>query len=199
MGFWGSLFGGSNPTLNSDMKQFGQIGSFATNLGESDTSKSSNYWSSLLSGDASKSAKALAPQISASKVAGQQQNKTGAEQGTRSGGTAASTADTNDKTRGNITKLLGSLTSSAASSLSSQGSSAMNTGLSALTSQENASQQQMQNWSNSILGKGVTTGVSAVESYGLGAAGGKLAGQSAGKSGLSTMQDYLSGANGANS
>ena len=195
MGFWGSLFGGSNPTLNSDMKQFGQIGSFATNLGESDMSKSSNYWSSLLSGDASKSAKALAPQISASKVAGQQQNKTGAEQGTRSGGTAASAAATNDTTRGNITKMLGSLTSNAASSLSSQGSSAMNTGLSALTSQENASQQQMQNWSNSILGKGITTGVSAVESYGLGAAGGALAGQKAGKSGLSTMQDYLSGAN----
>lgn len=190
MGFWGSLFGGSNSTLNSDIKQFGQIGSFATNLGESSMGKAKDYWSSLLSGDASKSAKALAPQISASKVAGQQQNKTGAEQGTRSGGTAASTAATNDTTRGNITKMLGSLTSSAASSLGSLGSSALNTGLSALSSQERASQEQTQNWSNSILGKAVTGGVSAATSYGLGAAGGALAGTGAAKTGLKTMQDY---------
>jgi len=199
MGFWGSLFGGSNPTLNSDIKQFGQIGSFATNLGESSMTKSKDYWSSLLSGDASKSAKALAPQISASKVAGQQQNKTGAEQGTRSGGTAASTAATNDTTRANITKLLGSLTSNAASSLGSLGSSALNTGISALSQQEQASQQQMENWSNSILGKGITGGVSAAESFGLGAAGGAMAGTGAAKGGMSAMTSGMSAGKGGSS
>jgi hypothetical protein len=166
MGFWGSLFGGSNPTLSSDIKQFGQIGSFATNLGESNLSKSSNYYSSLLSGDASKSAKALAPQIGAAKESAQQDTKKAAEQGTRSGGTAASTAATKDKTRGNITNLLGSLTSSAASGLASSGSSALGTGLSAYGQQVGASQQQMQNWSKSILGHGVTSGVQSLEELG---------------------------------
>ncbi len=65
MSFWGSLFGGSNPTLNQDIGQFGQIGGFATGLGESNLSQASNFWSSILSGDQSKIAKTLGPEIGA--------------------------------------------------------------------------------------------------------------------------------------
>ena len=75
MSFWGSLFGGQNKTLNSDMNQFGQIGGFATGLGESNLSQASNFYSSLLSGDPSKQAKALGPEIGAIQQQGQQAKK----------------------------------------------------------------------------------------------------------------------------
>ena len=155
MSFWGSLLGGQNKTLSSDMSQFGQIGSFATNKGESNVSKASDYWSSILGGDASKTAKTLAPQIGAAKESAQQDTKKAAEQGTRSGGTAASTAATSDKTRATITGQIGNLTSSSASNLGQMGSSLMSQGMQAYGQQMNASQLQISNWKNSILGKDV--------------------------------------------
>jgi hypothetical protein len=161
MSFFGSLFGGSNPTLNSNIQQYGQIGSFATGMGEKDTSQASNFWSNILSGDSSKIAQSLAPQISAAKTSANQNNKTTAEFGTRSGGNAASTAATNDKVHSDITNLIGSLTGNSASNLASLGSSSLNTGLSAIGAQTQASQQQMQNWSNSILGKTISQGIGA--------------------------------------
>jgi len=156
MGFAGSLFGGSNSTLSSDINKFGQIGDFATGMGEKNLTTSSNFWNSILSGDSSKQSQALAPQIGAAKQSAQQQNKTTAEMGTRSGGNAASNAGRSDKTRSDITGMIGQLTGNAASNLGSSGSSLLSQGASAYGQQVNASQQQMSNWQNSILGKFTT-------------------------------------------
>ena len=180
MGFWDSLFGGKNSTLSSDISQFGNVGQQQTGQGQKNENQASNFFSSILSGDSSKQAQALAPEISAAKKSAQEQTKTNAEFGSRSGGTAASTAATNDKVHSDITNLIGSLTNSSATNLASMGESQIGTGLSALSQQEQASQQQMQNWSNSILGKSITGAVSAAESAGLGAVGGAMGGAGAG-------------------
>jgi hypothetical protein len=125
-----------------------------------------------VSGDASKQMQTLAPQISAAKTSNAQTQKSNAEMGTRSGGTAASNNASSDKLHSDITNLVGSLTGGAASSLASLGSSEMSTGLGALGQEQGATAQRMQNWSDSILGKGITTAVSAAETYALGGMGG---------------------------
>jgi hypothetical protein len=176
MGFWGSLFGGSNPTLNSDINQFGQIGGFATGLGEKNLSQASNFWSSILSGDPTQTAKSLAPQISTIEQQAQQQRNTGAQFGNRSGGTNASNQMIGDQATGSINNMISSLLGSSASNLGNSGAGLLSQGASAYGAQEQASQQRMQNWMNSILGKGITGAVQAGESAGLGAAGGALPG-----------------------
>ena len=103
---------------------------FATNLGEKDLTASSDFMNAILSGDATKTMQALAPQVSAAKTSAQQGNKTTAEFGNRGGGTGAATAATNDKVHSDITNLIGSLTGGAASHLGSMGSNALGMGMS---------------------------------------------------------------------
>jgi hypothetical protein len=158
MGFFSSLFGGSNPTLSKDISQFGQIGGFATGLGEKNLTQASNFWSSILSGDPSKTAKTLAPQISSIQQQGEQQKQSTAQFGTRSGGSTAAMQQVGAQTRGSINNLIGSLTGSAASNLGSTGSGLLGQGMSAYSQQAGLSQEQMQNWSNSILGGALTGG-----------------------------------------
>lgn len=173
MSFFGSLFGGSNPTLNKDINQFGSIGGFATGLGENNLSQSSQFFSSILSGDPSKTAKALAPQISSIQQQTQQQKNQNAQFGNRSGGTNASNQMANDKATGSINDMISSLLGGAASSLSSSGSNLLNAGLGAYGQQVNASQLQMQNWQSSLFGGALTGGLgiglgSAAKAAGLG-------------------------------
>lgn len=127
------MFGIDEGPSKQQNSQYGDLTSasgFATGLGESDLTASSNFMQAILSGDPTKISQVLAPQISAEKTSAQQQNKTAAEFGTRSGGTAASTAATNDKVHSDITNLVASLTGGAASSLASTGSSLLSTGIS---------------------------------------------------------------------
>ena len=169
MSFWTSLLGGASPTLNTDISSTGAIAGNATSIGTKDLTTGSNWMNAIVGGDATKTAQALAPQISAAKKSAQTQNKTAAMFGTRSGGTAASTASTSDKLHSDITNLIGSLTGSAASGLTNLGSSLLQTGLGAYTTQADLEKQRMQNWSDSILGKGTTTAAAAGESFALGA------------------------------
>jgi hypothetical protein len=168
MSFFGSLFGGSNPTLNKNIQEFGQIGGFATGMGEKNLTQASNFYSSLLSGDPSKQAQTLAPEISAQQQQGQQAKNAAAQFGSRSGGTAASMQSIDAQGRGSINNMIASLLGSSAGALSSQGQGLLSQGTGAYQAQQAASQQQMENWSNSILGKGITSGVAAGESFGLG-------------------------------
>lgn len=187
MGFWGSLFGGSNPTLNQDIGQFGQIGGFATGLGEGNLSQASNFWSSLLSGDPSKQAQALAPEIGTIQQQGQQQKSQAAQFGNRGGGTNASMQMVDAQSRGAINNMISSLLGSSASNLGNIGSSLLGQGQSAFGAQAQGSQQQMENWANSILGRGITGGIGAAESFGLGAAGGAAGGTGAGAGGMAAL------------
>jgi hypothetical protein len=132
-----------------------------------------------VSGDATKTSQVLAPVISAAKVSNAQTQKSNTEMGTRSGGTAASNNASSDKLHSDITNLTGSLTGKAADTLLSSGSSLLGTGLQATGMNEEFSQQRMENWSNSILGLGVTKGAGFAEGLGLNSIAG-LAGKSGG-------------------
>jgi hypothetical protein len=127
-GFFGVDMGVSDQQ-KSNYGNLTNAAGFATNLGEKDLGASSKFMTDILSGDVGKITQALAPQIGAAKSSAQQQNKQNAEFGTRSGGTAASTAATNDKVHSDITNLIGQLTGGAASSLSSVGDSLLGKGM----------------------------------------------------------------------
>ncbi len=176
MGFIGALFGGQNEHLNKDLGVTQDIAGFSSGLGKSNLSKASKFWSDIMGGDSSKQTQALSPEISAAKTSAQQQNKTNAEFGSRSGGTAASTAATDDKVHSYITNLLGNLTGSSASNLASTGSSLLGTSLSATEMNEKFSQDQIANWSDSILGLGLTKGAGFAEGAGLNWLGSKMGG-----------------------
>lgn len=153
--------------MNTLIGQFGQTGAKAIGQGQSYTNQAGNWYSSILSGDATKQAGALAPEIGAAKTSAQQQQKQNSIFGGRSGGTAASTSASNDKVHSDITNLLGSLTGSSAGALGSLGSNLLGQGLGALGQQQGAVQQRMENWSHSLFGKGLATATSAAEGYGL--------------------------------
>ena len=187
MSFWTSLFGGQNKTLSKDINQFGQIGSFATGLGESNLSQASNFMSSILSGNQSKIGKTLGPEISNIKGQGQQSKMQTAQFGNRGGGSNASMQTADDKSSASVNKMISSLLGSSASGLGSLGSSLLGQGMQAYGQQAQLSQEQMSNWANSILGKGITGAAGAAESFGLGAAGGAISGTGAGTGGMSAM------------
>ena len=169
--FFSALFGGKNDVLSSDIGKMGQIGGFATDTGEKNVTAGSDFMRALTSGDASKVSQVEAPIISAAKTSNQQTQKTNAEMGTRSGGTAASNNASSDKLHSDITNLTGSLTGKAADTLLSSGDSLLSKGAEATSAEAGLSQERYQNWMDSILGKGITSGVAAAESAGLGAAG----------------------------
>lgn len=165
MGFWGSLFGGSSSTLNSLIPKYGKTGDQQVDSGQTNENTASDFWRSIISGDATKTSQALAPEISAAKTRTSQDQKTNAMFGGRSGGTAAANASATDKLHSDITNLIGSLTNSSASSLANLGSTMVSTGLSSYQMQEQASQQQMENWKSSILGSGISGGINYAESF----------------------------------
>ena len=168
MGWGSSLFTGSNPTLANDMASTGNIGNFSSAMGQGNITNSSNFFNSLLSGNSKDQAKVLAPQIKTMQDQGQQQLNTTSQFGNRSGGTNASNQKNMDTTRGNIDNSISSLTGSAASNLMSSGQSLLGTSLNASQQQAQMSQQQMENWSNSIGGLATTSAIGHAEGFTLG-------------------------------
>ena len=152
MGWLGSILAGSNGTLGGDIHQSGQIAGFGQSLGEGDLQNASGFYNDILSGNSAKQAAVLAPEISNIQKQGQQQIATAGQFGNRSGGTNASAQNNIDTQRGQVSNMVSGLMGNAASGLSSIGSSALNTGLSANAQQAQQSQEQMQNFQNSILG-----------------------------------------------
>ena len=171
MSFLSGLFGGSNPTLNANIATFGANAGAENQQGLSDTSSASGFWNSILSGGGKQ---ALAPQIGSIMKQGEQQKQSLSQFGNRGGGNNAAMQDAGDKSAASVNDLVGSQMSGAASGLASLGSNMLNMGLQSGEAQDQASQQRMQNWQNSILGKGIGGAVGAAESFGLGSAGGAL-------------------------
>lgn len=169
--FLSSIFGGSNPTLNSAIPQFGAISGYGVNQGEGDINAASGFWNSILSGDPAKIGQVLGPQIQAIEGQGQQQKQTLGQFGNRSGGTNAKAQTIGDTTRSEVNNMVSNLTGSAASNLGSMGQNLLGQGTAALQSQVNASQTQMSNWQNSLFGglaKGVTSALGDAAVGGLG-------------------------------
>lgn len=161
MSFFSGLFGGSNPTLNSQLGTLGGIAGNTSSQGVSDVSSASKFFQSILSGDT----KSLAPQIGGIQKQGQQQKQTLSQFGNRSGGTNASAQTIDDKTKSSINDMIASLTGGAASSLGSLGTSLIGQGLGAYKQQADVSQTQLENWKSSILGSGITGAINYGESF----------------------------------
>lgn len=165
MSFWGSLFGGQNPTLNSTISNTGTIAGNASTIGQQNTSAGSGFFNSILSGDPTKTAQALAPAISAGQEGEQQQKNQIAQFGNRSGGNTAKVASLDSANRGNIINAVGGMQSGAAGTLLSSGQSLLNTALGAYGQQADMSETQMKNWASSILGSATTGAVNYGESF----------------------------------
>ena len=167
MSFWTSIFGGQNKTLNSNINNFQSIGGFATNLGEKSLSDAAKFSSDILSGDQSKIAKSLGPEIKTIQDQTQQNKNQTAQFGNRSGGNNAKIQTSGDTARSSINDLVSSLLGKSADSLASIGSTSLSAGMNAYKTGTDLSQTQMDNWSNSILGLGLTKGAGFLEGLGL--------------------------------
>lgn len=126
------MFGIDMGPSGQENTQYGNLSSasgFATNQGEGDISASDQFMRAILSGDATKTSQALAPQIGAEKKSAQQDIATRSQFGTRSGGTAAANAASTDKVHSDITSMIAQLTGGAASTLSSTGQGLLGQGM----------------------------------------------------------------------
>lgn len=122
-GLIGSIFdlAEGNPA-GKEQSQFGQLGNYDTGVGEGLTTAGTGFEENILSGDPSKIATSLAPEIGAQQSQLQQQELQNANFGNRSGGTNASTQASQGAARGNIIDLVGGLQSKTAGEAVSQGS-----------------------------------------------------------------------------
>ena len=159
MSFLGGIFTGSNPTLQSDIGNSGDVAGFGISQGEGDISNASGFYNSLLSGNQADISKLLAPQISDITGQGQQQKNTLAQFDNRSGGTNSQAQGIDDKTRASINDMISKLTAGAAAGDASLGTSALGLGLSANDQQAQEAQQKLQNQQQSLLGGAITGGV----------------------------------------
>ena len=124
----GSLVSGlfdlaSGNPVEQEQQQLGALGNYQTGVGEGLTTAGAGYEEALLSGDPSRIAQAMAPEISANQQQTQQFKNQTAEFSPRSGGTAAAVANADTSGRLNLIDLLGKEQSGAASTSLSAGSS----------------------------------------------------------------------------
>ncbi|MGI4815982.1 MAG: hypothetical protein ACRYGG_21985 [Janthinobacterium lividum] len=165
MSFLGSLFGGSNPTLNKQIGDMSSLAGNATTAGLSNLNTASSYFRDILSGGGKKS---LAPQIASIQKQGGQQRSTLAQFGNRGGGTNATAQTIGDRTAGSVNDLVANLTQGAASSVAGIGSGLLGAGMDASKSAASFSEEQMKNWMDSILGKSVTSIAGSAEGFATG-------------------------------
>ena len=102
--------------------ELSSLGGFETGTGEGLTTAGANFDESILSGDPTRIAQTLAPEISSGQTQVQQQANQNAQFGTRSGGSTASTNAAQAGERANIINLEGGLQSGTAGSALSAGS-----------------------------------------------------------------------------
>lgn len=122
------MFGIDVSPSSAETGQYNALSSasqFATGLGEGNLTLSSEFFQNLLTNPI----KALAPEISAGQLQTQQQAKTNAEFGTRSGGTAGANQAASAQNRANVINLMGGAQTGAASTLGSTGANLLGTGI----------------------------------------------------------------------
>ena len=154
-GFLSSLFGGSNPTLNKNIAQFGSESGFGRGIGEGDVTEASKFYSDILSGDPTKMAEALSPEIKSLQDQAQQKKNQLAQFSPRSGGTAAAASDIDKSGTADLLSLEGGLTNNAASGAAHLGTTEQGLGMEAQQLQDQASQEKLKNQQDSILGQAI--------------------------------------------
>ena len=165
MSWLSEIFTGNNPTLGKDQNQFGQDAGVTGNIGNTDVTAASKFYGDVLSGDPTKQAEAIAPEAKAAQDAAQQAKNATAQFAPRSGGTAATTAGIDADTRAKLISLLGGLKTTAASGAAGLGTAEQGLSQQAKDEQAKLSQEQMQNFMNSILGKATSGAVNYAESF----------------------------------
>ena len=169
MGGWlSSIFTGSNPTLNKDQNQIGSLAVYSTGVGEKGTTGALNYDLGLLSGYPTKVAQAMAPETMEAQQQAQQNKNTVAQFGNRGGGMNAVMAGLDDATRAKLLALTGHLRQGAAANAGQLGTANLGMAAGDTMDQAKLSQQQLENFLNSILGKGISSGIGGLEKFGLG-------------------------------
>lgn len=116
----------SGDPAKAQENQLQQLGDYESGIGKAGTTAAMNYYLGILSGDPTKTAETLSPEISTSQQHGQQAKNALAEFSPRSGGTAAAASNIDASGRGNIINLLGGLQQGAASNAGSLGTSNLN-------------------------------------------------------------------------
>ena len=129
-----------NPT-QGEQNQFGALSGYQTGVGEGLITPAAQYEESILSGDPTKTAQAMAPEISANQNQTQQFKNQTAEFSPRSGGTAASVANADTSGRSNLIDLLGKEQSGAASTSLSAGSGLLDSASSNLGNEAGLAEQ----------------------------------------------------------
>lgn len=171
MGFWSSFFGGKDENLNKAINQFGSIGGWATGQGQNALGKALQFQTDVVSGDQSKIARSLGPEIKSIQSQKDQALKSTAEFGNRSGGNNAKNQTIGDTARSSINDMVTKLMNSSVTSLASEGSTLLDQGMTATAKNVELSQQRIDNWRNSILGRaigGVTDTLTSAATGGLG-------------------------------
>ena len=164
-GFLSSIFTGNSPGLTQATNNLGSLAGYTGNTGQTATNAATGYDLGILSGDPTKIAQTLAPEIKAGQDQAQQNKNTVAQFGNRGGGMNSVMAGLDDATRGKLISLMGGLQQGAAGQLGQIGT--QNLGLS---TQQNLgagqlSQEQLQNMMNSLLGKGIGGAINYGESF----------------------------------
>lgn len=132
-----------NP-VQGEQNQFGALSGYQTGVGEGLITPAAQYEESILSGDPTKTAEAMAPEISANQKQTQQIKNQSAEFSPRSGGTAASVANADTSGRSNLIDLLGHERSGAASTSLSAGSGLLDSASSNLGQEAKLAEQWRQ-------------------------------------------------------
>ncbi len=162
-GFLSSIFTGSNPTLDKDQSQLGDLAGYSSNTGQKATDASTGYNLGILSGDPTKVAQTLAPEIQTLQGQAQQNKNTVSQFGNRGGGMNAVMAGLDDATRAKLISLMGSLRQGAATNLGTIGTANLGMSANDAAQQAKIAQQQQENFMNSILGKGISSGIAGAE------------------------------------
>lgn len=180
-----NLFSG-NPT-QGEQNQFGALSGYQTGVGEGLITPAAQYEESILSGDPTKTAQAMAPEISANQQQTQQLKNQTAEFSPRSGGTAASVANADTSGRSNLIDLLGKEQSGAASTSLSAGSGLLDSASSNLGNEANLANQWRQQQTSDV--NGIAQGAAEIAKMGM--TGGAAPGLSPGTVSDPGIANYL--------
>jgi len=145
--------------------QLNSLSNYETGVGEGLTTSAAGFDEAILSGDPTRIAQALAPQISGQQTQIQQAANKNAQFGTRSGGTAASTAGAEGAGRANLINLEGGLQSQTADSAGSLGSNLLSQSSKNVQADAAMKQKARANQLNEI--GGVAQGVAEIASMGM--------------------------------
>lgn len=165
---WTDLFTGNNSTPNKDTSQLGDLAGYSSGVGQQGTTADLNYNLGILSGDPTKVAQTLSPEIQQAQNQAQQNKNTVAQFGNRGGGMNAVMAGLDDQTRAKLLSLAGGLRQGAAGELGRLGTSNLQMSASDALNQAKLAQQQHENMMNGLFGKALSSGLGYLENFGLG-------------------------------